>query len=301
MPATRPVAPHRQGGPVRRLPRPVDAVEGVEPRVEAWECRVGRAAREDLRRRGGGEGHERGCEDGESFHGDTFGAHDTARRGIRPHPAPCTPSPAHAPALSHAEARRVRTSIHDLLAQRWSPRVFQDRAVAEEVLTALLEAARWSPSSYNEQPWRFLVGVKGSGDTWERLLDTLVEFNQEWARSAPVLLLAVASTRFERNAKENRHAPYDTGAACMSLSVEAQARGLAVHQMAGFDAGRAREHFSIPPNCEPMAALAVGYPGDPGELEGEARAREEAPRERRALSELAFEDAWGTAWSAIVD
>lgn len=183
--------------------------------------------------------------------------------------------------------------IHPLLAERWSPVAFADRGVDAETLGSLLEAARWAPSSYNEQPWRFLVGTRAADARgFERLADCLVEGNA-WARRAPVLILSVASLAFERNGKPNRHALHDVGLAAQNLSVQAEALGLSTHQMAGFDAERARTSCGIPEGFEPVAMIAVGYRAEGDAVPEALRAREAAARSRRALEEVAMGAAWG--------
>ncbi len=183
--------------------------------------------------------------------------------------------------------------VHVLLRQRWSPRAFADRPVEREKLLSLLEAARWAPSSYNEQPWSFLVATKENPVEFERLLSCLVEFNQSWAKAAPVLMLSVAQLNFKRNDKPNRHAFHDVGLAAENLALQATALGLFAHQLAGFDLGKAREVFSIPVTHEPVAAIALGYPGDLATLSDELRQRELAPRERKSLGEFVFQGKWG--------
>ncbi|MDJ0841537.1 MAG: nitroreductase family protein [Acidobacteriota bacterium] len=183
--------------------------------------------------------------------------------------------------------------LHELIARRWSPHAFTDQPVEPQKLGSLMEAARWAPSCFNEQPWRFIVETIEKKEGYERLLNCLVPFNQSWAGKAPVLMLSVASTRFKRNGKDNRHAGYDTGMAAENLTLQAQALGLAVHQMAGFDADAAREAYGIPEDYEPMAAFAVGYAGEPEDLEGKMAERERAPRVRNPLSETFFSGKWG--------
>jgi len=120
--------------------------------------------------------------------------------------------------------------IEDLLRQRWSPLAFSDRMVEPEKLRSVLEAARWAASSYNEQPWSFIVATKENQAEFERLLGCLAEGNQEWARNAPVLMLSVAQLKFERNGKDNRHAFHDVGAAAAELAIQATANGLFIHR-----------------------------------------------------------------------
>ena len=182
--------------------------------------------------------------------------------------------------------------IHALLAERWSPRAFTDQPVDAEQLGALLEAARWAPSCFNEQPWRFLVATRTDAEGFARLADCLVEGNA-WAKQAPVLMLSVARTTFERNRKPNRHAWHDVGLAVQSLVVQAEALGLSTHQMAGFDAERARTTLGIPDDHEPVAMIAVGHRAEPDVLPEPLREREQAPRARRALDTLVHGASWG--------
>lgn len=183
--------------------------------------------------------------------------------------------------------------IHDLIHNRWSPRAFADKGVSPDVLKSLFEAARWAPSSNNEQPWAYLVATKDDTENFAKLLGVLVEFNQAWAKHAPVLAMAVAELAFAKNNTPNRNAQYDVGAATALLTMEATSRGLGVHQMAGFDADKAREVFTIPSGWDPLAAIAIGYPGDPATLPERLRERELAPRTRKPISEFVMTGRWG--------
>lgn len=183
--------------------------------------------------------------------------------------------------------------IHDLFRRRWSPRAFDDRPVEPEQLRSLLEAARWAPSSNNEQPWRFLVATKDVPADYERLLACLLEGNRRWAHRAPVLMLSVASLTFEDDGKPNRHALHDTGLAAENLVLQAVALGLAAHQMAGFDMKKARDTCLIPPGFEPVAMIALGYTGDLALFPDYLRERELKLRERRPVGEFAFSSQWG--------
>jgi len=183
--------------------------------------------------------------------------------------------------------------IHDLIRTRWSPRAFSDQHVSDATLRSLFEAARWAPSSSNEQPWAFLVSRKGDGANHEKMLSTLVEFNQTWAKNAPVLVIAVSQLAFAKNGTPNRNAFYDTGAAVALLSIEATAQGLFVHQMAGFDPQKAREAFQIPEGWEAISAFTIGHPGDPASLSETLRQREHAPRARKPLSDFVMSGKWG--------
>lgn len=183
--------------------------------------------------------------------------------------------------------------IHELLQRRWSPRAFADRPVEPEKLLRVLEAARWAASCFNEQPWRYFVATKEDRAGYDKLLGCLVEKNRLWASSAPVLLLSVASLNFAHNNKANRHAFHDVGAASASLVLEATALGLYVHQMAGFDVAKARTEFAVPDGFEPVAAIALGYLGDPAQLPDDLRQREVTPNGRRPLAEFVFAGTWG--------
>jgi nitroreductase len=185
--------------------------------------------------------------------------------------------------------------IHDLLLRRWSPRAFADRAVEPDKLLRLLEAARWAPSSYNEQPWAFLIATREQPAEYARLLSCLIEFNQSWARTAPVLLFPVAHSTFERNGQPNRHAWHDVGLAVANLIVQATAEGLFVHQMAGFLPERVRAEFAIPAEWEAVSGIAIGYPGDPQSLSEELRKRELAARTRKPLDSFVFTGSWGNS------
>jgi nitroreductase len=183
--------------------------------------------------------------------------------------------------------------VHDLIKRRWSPRSFADKAVESAVLRSLLEAARWAPSSNNEQPWFYIVATKEEPAEFERLLNCLVESNQTWARHAPVLMLSVARLVFNKNGQLNRHALHDVGQAAAHLALEATARGLGVHQMAGILPEKARELFAIPAGFEVVAGMAVGYPGDPEALPEKLKEREVAPRFRKPLVSFVFAGKWG--------
>lgn len=185
--------------------------------------------------------------------------------------------------------------LHDLLHRRWSPRAFDPTPLAAAEVGALLEAARWAPSCFNEQPWSFLVARIQEPDEHARMLSCLTERNQQWAKSAPLLLIAVARATFARNDKPNRHAWHDVGLAAAQLTVQASALGLVVHQMAGIDPERARELYAIPDGYDAATAIAIGRPGDPEALPEDFRTGERAERARKPLREIAFQGRWGEA------
>jgi len=186
--------------------------------------------------------------------------------------------------------------IHELLAKRWSPYSFSDQDVSDAELRSLFEAARWAASSYNEQPWRYIVATKASPAEFERLLSCLVEGNQVWARAAPVLALGCTSMYFALNNKPNAAAVHDLGLASANLTIEATARGLFVHQMIGILPEKAREVYRIPDGVQPLTGLAIGYAADPNELPERLRQRDVSSRQRKPLAEFVFEREWGTAW-----
>lgn len=183
--------------------------------------------------------------------------------------------------------------ILDILQRRWSPRSFSDQMVEPDKLLSLFEAARWAPSSFNEQEWHFIIATKENPEDHARLLSCLVEKNQPWARLAPVLMVSVAKLTFDRNGKPNRHALYDVGMAVGNLMVQATALDLFVHQMAGFSPQRVSELYQIPDQFEPVAAIALGYAGELAALPEQFRAQELAPRSRKAIQTFVFEGKWG--------
>lgn len=188
----------------------------------------------------------------------------------------------------------TQVKIHDLIEQRWSPRAFDpNKPVATDDLTALLEAARWAPSCFNDQPWRFVVCVKQrDADSWQRLLASLAEKNQQWAQHAPVLMVAVAMDNFAHNGKSNRWASYDTGAASANMTLQAVALGLISHQMGGFDVEQVRQSLALPADCTPLSVLAIGYQAEADQLNADFQASESAPRQRASLAEKFFFGRW---------
>ena len=189
--------------------------------------------------------------------------------------------------LKHAPgvAGMVEPILH-----RWSPRAFSDRPVPAEDLKRGFEAARWAASSYNEQPWRFLVGHRGDA-TYHKIFDSLVPFNQSWAKAAPVLILSVARKHFTHSGELNHHGWHDVGAAMANFAVQITALGLHSHSMAGFDHQKAKEALNIPDDFDTVAVTALGYLGDPESLPEGLRAQELSPRKRKDLKEFVF-SAW---------
>lgn len=178
--------------------------------------------------------------------------------------------------------------IEELLRRRWSPRAFAERPVEPDKLLRVFEAARWSASCFNEQPWHFIVATKDDAAGFARLLGCLVEGNQVWASRAPVLMVSVAKLDFAQNGKPNRHAIHDVGLATAQMFHQAMAMGLFMHAMAGFHPDKVRELYGVPEGYEPVAAIALGYAGDPAALPHALRERELAPRTRKPLETFVF-------------
>ncbi len=188
----------------------------------------------------------------------------------------------------------TQAPIHDIIANRWSPRAYDaNKAVSQTQIISLLEAARWAPSCFGDEPWRFIVWDKNQdAAAWEKAFDCIVPGNQTWAKDAPVLILICADTLFGHNQKPNRWGGYDTGAAAVSLCLQATSMGLATHQMGGFDGERTRAAFGIPEQINMMSMLAVGYSADVNTLSDELKERELAARKRRPLGGLFYDGVW---------
>jgi nitroreductase len=183
--------------------------------------------------------------------------------------------------------------IQEFIRERWSPRAFLARPVEPAKLLSVLEAARWAPSSSNEQPWFFIVARAEEPEEFAKMLGCLVEGNRVWAKSAPVLIISVAKKTFDHNGKPNRVALHDVGLASENMVLEAVAQGLATHGMAGIEVEKIREVYGLPENCDAVAAWALGYAGEPEMLEGALKERELAPRKRKELGEFVFGGKFG--------
>ena len=191
----------------------------------------------------------------------------------------------------------ISAPVDELIAKRWSARAFDpERMISDAQLLSLIEAARWAPSCYGEQPWRYIVCNKaGNPAAWEAACSCLVEGNRSWAQKAPLLIIAVAAGEFSQNGRPNRWGEYDTGAASENLSLQAASMDLIVHQMGGFDAEKTRSVFAIPQQYMPMAVIAVGYQLAEEHIPDEIREREYALRNRNTLDENFFDGAWNRA------
>ncbi len=189
----------------------------------------------------------------------------------------------------------TQIDIHDIIARRWSCRAFDaSKPVSREQIVSLLEAARWAPSCFGDEPWRFIVWDKNSdAAAWQKAFDCLGEWNQNWVKNAPVLMLTTANSLFRKNGNPNRWGQYDTGAAAENLCLQAVASGLMAHQMGGFDEEKTRSAFNIPKEFALMAMIAVGYQGEPEILNEELKELELAARARTPLGAHFFEGGWG--------
>jgi nitroreductase len=180
----------------------------------------------------------------------------------------------------------------EVIRDRWSPAIYSPRTVEPEKLLSILEAARWAPSSYNAQPWSFLVARKEEPEEFARMLSCLVPGNVVWAQHVPVLMISVAKLNFEHNENANRHAFHDTGIATGFLMLQAASLGILAHGMAGFDAAKARELYGIPESHEAVAAIGMGYAGDEQGAPEELLKRNKR-RPRRTLKQFVFGGRWG--------
>lgn len=195
----------------------------------------------------------------------------------------------------HTKTAQTQADVHDLIAKRWSCRAFdKTRPVSREQIVGLLEAARWAPSCFGDEPWRFIIWDRNSNAAaWQKAFDCLVEWNQNWVKNAPVLVLVTANSLFRKNGEPNRWGQYDTGAAAENLCLQAVASGLMAHQMGGFDEAKVREAFKVPKEFAIMAMIAVGYQGEAEVLNDELKQLELAERARTPLGVHFFENDWG--------
>jgi nitroreductase len=182
--------------------------------------------------------------------------------------------------------------IHDVLERRWSPRAFDPRPIEGEKLRSLFEAARWTASSNNEQPWYFILSCRHFAEDFAKATECLMPGNRVWASKAPALIFAIAKKTFSQNGQPNRVAVYDLGQAAANLVMQATSLGLFVHQMAGIDVAKIRETYKVPDDFTPETGIALGYPGDPDSLPEDLRKREMAPRSRKPFEKFIFSHAW---------
>ena len=189
-------------------------------------------------------------------------------------------------------------ALSKIIQKRYSALAFSGQDLDQKSLEQLFESARWAASSFNEQPWRFIFALRKNAIEFERIRGCLSAYNQAWAKAAPLLMITVARSCFKHNESLNPHAWHDVGQAVSQLALQAADLGLSVHQMAGFDANKAQKELEIPEPFEAVAALALGYPGKIEELDPEFRERAQAPRTRKALTEIVFQNSWGAPWKS---
>lgn len=182
--------------------------------------------------------------------------------------------------------------LHPLLQERWSPRAFDPVMPPADILMRLFEAARWAPSSMNEQPWRFILGLKNDA-SWQNIYGTLVEFNKLWAHTAPVLVLNICRNDFSKNETFNPTAQYDLGQAVAYFTMQAMHEGLFVHQMGGFEVSKARQIFKVPQEFSIVSVMAVGYMGNYRQLPDKLKQMELRTRQRNGIEELVYSDVFG--------
>ena len=189
--------------------------------------------------------------------------------------------------------RRPDHPVETLIYHRWSPRAMSGERLSQAERMSLFEAARWAPSSFNEQPWRFVYAERDA-EHWPRFFDLLSEGNRRWAGAAAVLIVVLSRTTFERNGAPSRTHSYDTGAAWQNLALQGSRMGLVVHGMAGFDYDRAREVLDVPEEFAVEAMIAVGRPA-PAEVLPESVREREFPSGRKPVAEFAFPGVFGAA------
>lgn len=190
---------------------------------------------------------------------------------------PSNPAPADAPLI-------------DIIKNRWSPYAFSGKAIPADKVAALFEAARWAPSSFNEQPWRYIYALKE--DTDRKMIESLLVDGNAWAKDAGLLMISFAKKTFARNGKPNRHCMHDLGCANGFITLQAESMGLVTHQMAGFFVEKANEVLGVPDDYEPGSMMAVGFPGDPKTISEDLQKREQTPRTRNAASSFAMRGRW---------
>src|ERR1700691_1745116 len=190
------------------------------------------------------------------------------------------------------QGMEVEHPVLEVIRSRWSPAIYSPQTVEPQKLLRILEAARWAPSSYNAQPWSFLVARKEEPEEFARMLRCLMPLNVVWAQHVPVLMISVAKLHFDHNGAVNRHALHDTGIATGFLMLQAASLGVLAHGMAGFDPAKARELYAIPESHEAVAAIGLGYPGEEQGASEELRKRNQH-RPRRTLNQFVFAGRWG--------
>ncbi len=187
--------------------------------------------------------------------------------------------------------RNTEYKINSLFTDRWSPRAMSGEELTDEEFLPLFEAARWAPSSNNNQPWRFIIAKRNTPE-WESVFSLMVEFNQAWTKNASVLVVIISHVNFEYNGKPSRTHSFDTGSAWENLALEGSLRGLVVHGMEGFDYDKAKTDFGIPDEYTVEAMVAIGKPGKKEDLPESLQERE-TPSDRKPLKDLIFNGKFG--------
>lgn len=182
--------------------------------------------------------------------------------------------------------------LNEIIKNRRSPVIFSDKIIENEIIDLLFEAARWAPSSMNEQPWRFIFATRDDNNAFEKLFNCLLEGNKPWNKNIPLLILGIAKLNFDYKNRVNAHAKYDLASAVANLTYQANSMDLWVHQMGGFDAEKAKSKFNIPDGFEPMVMLSVGYIGNLENADEKLLKRDQAERKRKPLDELVFKNTW---------
>lgn len=203
---------------------------------------------------------------------------------------PLPDKPVHKPAA-------VDHDIHPLIRNRWSPRGFDGSSIKDEVLLSILEAARWAPSSFNEQPWRFGIAKRDDQATFSAYFACLTPANQPWAHRAGVLLVGAAKRLRDRDGLENQYYQHDLGAALGYACLQASASGLAMHLLGGFDRAMIASACGLPEDFLPVTMAAIGLPDGGEQLPEHLRTRELAPRSRHPVTDISFNGTWGTKLS----
>jgi nitroreductase len=193
-----------------------------------------------------------------------------------------------------SQLRKPEYRISEIFLDRWSSRAMSGEALSEEALMTLFEAAKWAPSCFNSQPWRFLYATRDT-EEWNLFFSFLISFNQSWAINAGALIVVLSKRTFESSGQAAPTHTFDTGAAWQNLALQASIMGLVAHAMQGFDYERAREVLAVPEDYQVEAMIAVGNPGDIEKLPEELQKREN-PSSRKAISEFAFEGKF-PAWA----
>ncbi|SDK83491.1 Nitroreductase [Catalinimonas alkaloidigena] len=195
--------------------------------------------------------------------------------------------------MNHPETLDIKSAktkypVHELLRSRWSARAFADKALDEDTLRTLFEAASWAPSSMNEQPWVYLYAHRSDAENFQKFFDCLMPGNQAWADRAAVLVLSLAEKNYQNSGRPNTHAWHDVGAANTNLLLQAASMDIYGHQMGGFDRQKTVQAFDLPEHLEPVCFIALGYLDNPETLEEPFRSRELAERHRKPLEQIAF-------------